>query len=281
MTTPFGLTKARGTLLAGCAILTFLAGSQAGGLVAAAGAMKPPFAGYRLAFDEEFDHFDLSPNGAGQHVWYEGVWFHPNHVPLANIASSTSEVSLTWKRGQPSFDTSMTTLSGDKQHYSAWRYGYFETRMKWEVAPGAWPALWLLPVQDALGQAVNSKGVAESGEVDMFEGQGDHPHAFYGTVHDWVDRHDVASKDNQFTLPTTVDFSQYHTYGTLWVPGKFTWYLDGQPLHSEPAPAVFDRQDYFMVVSMAEGAHWKPNNLEGVSASSLRMTVGWIRVWKL
>ena len=151
--------------------------------------------------------------------------------------------------------------------------------MKWDVVNGAWPAFWLIPVQDATGQDIYSR-TKESGEIDIFEGQGDHPHTFYGTVHDWINSHDTANKDNAFRLPANVDFSQFHTYGLLWVPGRVTWYLDNQPLHSEATPAIFDKQDFFIVLGMQEGADWKYGNLAGVSAPDMALHVDWIRVWQ-
>lgn len=243
-------------------------------------ASAPPAApNYHLVFNENFHDFDLSPDGSGVHRWYEGVWFNPKHAPLSNISASSAGVNLVWRRNQPAFDTSITTLSRDFRHFQAWRYGYFEARMKWDVTPGAWPALWLIPVPDRGGKATwNDTG--ESGELDIFEGQGSQPHMFFGTIHDWIDLHDHPSRTNAFPLPANTDLSQFHTYGLLWAPGKVTWYFDGQPLHSEPTPAVFDHQNYFLVVSMQEGEDWKANNLKGVDATKMELSVEWIRVWQ-
>lgn len=236
-------------------------------------------AGYSLAFHDEFDSLDLSPDGLGDHTWYEGVWFNHKHAPLSNISVSSSILSLAWRRGQQSPDTSITTLSRDKRYSHTWRYGYFEARMRWDVVNGAWPAFWLIPLQDATGQAVYG-GAKETGEIDVFEGQGDHPRTFYGTVHDWLNQHDTANKNNAFALPSGTDLSQFHTYGLLWTPGKVSWYLDDQLLHSESAPPIMDKQDFFVVIGMQEGANWKYGNLSGVSSSVMTMGVDWIRVWQ-
>ncbi len=239
----------------------------------------PATSGYHVVFNDDFSHFDLSPDGFGSHTWYEGVWFNPKHAPLSNISASPAGLTLVWRRDQGAFDTSITTLSKDLRHSLAWRYGYFEARMKWDVVPGAWPALWLIPVPDGKGKATY-KDTGESGELDIFEGQGDHPHTFYGTAHDWIDLHDHPTTNNSFQLPATANLAQFHTYGLLWVPGKVTWYVDNQPLHSETVPGIFDHQDYFLVVSMQEGADWKANNLAGVSATQMALTVQYVRIWQ-
>jgi glycosyl hydrolase family 16 len=242
--------------------------------------VPPPQAqGYKLAFADEFDRLDLSPDGRGVHEWYEGVWFNHQHPSSQSISAANSMLCLKWGRGQGAVDTSITTFSPHAQNYAAWRYGYFEARLRWDVAKGAWPALWLIPVEDATGQDIYD-GTKESGEIDIFEGQGDHPHVFYGTLHDWVNLRDHASRNNAFSLPNNMDFSQFHTYGLLWTPGKVIWYLDNQPLHSESTPAIFDRQHFFLVLSMQEGEDWKAGNLSHVTASSMTLNVDWVRVWQ-
>jgi beta-glucanase (GH16 family) len=232
-----------------------------------------------MVFHDEFDTLDLSPNGAGSFNWYAGVWFNHRQTPLANISVSNSILTLQWTAGQPSTDTSITTLSRDKTRYHAWRYGYFEARLRWDVVTGAWPAFWMIPVQDAIGTDIYS-GQKESGEIDIFEGQGDQPNTFFATIHDWVNLKDSANLNNVVKLSPSVNMSQFHTYGVLWIPGQMTWYLDGTPIHSEMAPPIFDKQDFFVVLGMQEGANWKAGNMTGVSATSMKMDVDWFRVWQ-
>jgi len=234
---------------------------------------------YKLAFDEEFDTLDLSPDGSGAHSWYEGVWFNQWRAPRSNISVHSSSLSLAWRRGQVAPDTSVATLARDKQHFEAWRYGYFEARMKWDVVRGAWPGFWLLPVDDATGNSTYD-GIRESGELDVFEGLGEHPHNFYGTIHDWVNFKDTASKENTFPLPENIDLSDYHTYGALWVPGKVTWYFDNRPLHSEKTPAVFDKQKYCLILTIQEGVNMKAGDMSGVDANTITLKVDWVRVWQ-
>lgn len=248
----------------------------------------PQASGYRLVFSDDFDTLDLSPDGKGVHKWYEGVWFSHHHAPLTSIAAERSAVSLTWNRGQEQPDTSIATFSRYSPSFHAWRYGYLEARMKWKPDPGAWPALWLIPVQDATREDVYA-GVKESGEIDIFEGNGQSPQSFFGTIHDWRQdpenlnkMKDIANtgKNNRFPLPQETDFSQYHTYGMLWEPEKITWFFDGKPLHSEKTYTVFDRQDYFLIIGMQEGSGWKESDLTGVTSEQMTLTVDWVRVWQ-
>jgi hypothetical protein len=235
--------------------------------------------GYQMVFHDEFDELALSPNGRGAYTWYNGVWFNHQHAPPANISVSNSVMTLLWTAGQPSFDTSIATLSHDKTRYHAWRYGYFDARLRWDVVNGAWPAFWMIPVQDAVGTDIYA-GQKESGEIDIFEGQGDQPYTYFATIHDWLHLKDSANQNNVVKLSASVDLSQFHSYGLLWTPGQMTWYLDGVPIHAEVAPPIFDKQDFFVVIGMQEGADWKAGDRSGVSATSMKMDVDWFRVWQ-
>jgi hypothetical protein len=231
---------------------------------------------YHLVFADEFNTLDLG-TGNGFVIskpfrWYEGVWFSRQHAPLDRFSAANSELTLAWKRGQKQPDSSISTFSRNSRYYHAWRYGYFEARMKWNPVPGAWPAFWLIPVPPA----------PESGELDIFEGQGNEPHTFFGTIHRWKGSRELASssKRNRLPIPLDADFATYHTYGLLWVPGRVTWYFDGVPLHSERTYEIFDKQNYLMILGIQEGVNWKSGDLTGVDAQVLTLTVDWVRVWQ-
>jgi beta-glucanase (GH16 family) len=230
-------------------------------------------------FRDDFDSLDFSPDRVGKHTWYEGVWFNQRHAPISNISVSGSVLSLKWQSTQQSSDTSITSYSNTEHYGQHWRYGYFEARMKWNVVPGAWPAVWLIPVEDAEGRSTYN-GRRESGEIDIFEGQGDRPHTYFGTIHDWVNLESTANENNHFALPDSVDFSQFHVYGVLWTPGTVAWYLDDHLLHSEKTPAIFDQQSFFLVLSMQQGLNWKRGDGSARTRSDLVLNVDWVRVWQ-
>jgi beta-glucanase (GH16 family) len=134
----------------------------------------------------------------------------------------------------------------------------------------------MLPVQAA------NTGAVDSGELDIFEGQGSTPNFFYGTIHEWKQRRDVRNNkgSNVFQLPPGVDLSQFHTYGAMWVPGKVTWYFDNQPLFWAATYPVFDTQNYYLIAGSQEGVNWNYGDMTGVSASRINVDVDWVRVWQ-
>jgi beta-glucanase (GH16 family) len=271
------------------ALQTKLRSISLGGALAVACLAPPAWASalpkavedYRQVFSEDFQRLDLSPDGRGDHTWYNGVWFHNQVPPNSSIDTSRGYLSLHWRRGQGSPETSITTLARDVSHFRAWRYGYFEARMKWKPVRGAWPGFWLIPVQDANRSDVY-QGTRKSGEIDIFEGQGDKPQIYYATIHELVSNRDARNNNshNQFHLPAGTDLSQWHDYGALWTPGKITWYFDGTPIHSETTYEVFDYQDYYLVLTEQAGIHWKAGDGPGVEEEDMTLDVQWVRVWQ-
>lgn len=234
--------------------------------------------GYRLVFDEDFNNFSLSSDRQGNYTWYNGVWFQSTVAPLRNISVRDSTLILKWTKDQANSTTCVSTLSRDGSHYHAWRYGYFEARLRFDVVTGSWPAFWMIPVE-----GVNSNRVqVETGELDIFEAQGASPNVIYGTIHRWIGSEDVANNAsaNAHRLPSNVDLSQYHTYAALWKPGRVTWYFDDHEILSAPTFPIFDKQHYALVICSQEGKHWVPNDRTGVNAPSISVQVAWIRVWQ-
>jgi beta-glucanase (GH16 family) len=222
---------------------------------------------------------NISPDGEGDYTWYEGLWWNSTVSPRSDIAASDSILTLDWKSGQGTSDTDVSACSPNGQYCHAFRYGYFEARMKWDPATGSWPAFWLLPAEDITGLGVSNN---ESGEIDIFEGQGATPHTYFGTIHDWKDYVDIANNENTnaYELASTVDVTQYHTYGILWVPGTITWYFDNELLFSAATYEIFDQEYFYPILSSQEGADWTYGDMTGVTASSIPLNVDWIHVWQ-
>jgi beta-glucanase (GH16 family) len=242
--------------------------------VGGANVTPPPQAsGYTLMFSDDFNSLNLSPNGVGSFNWYDPGMFWESPAPYSNISTSNSALSLLWKNGQGTSDTSLATAAKDGSSYRAWRYGYFEARMRWDTVTGAWPAIWLIPVQGI------TCGGCEQGELDIFEGQGVSPNVFTGTIHDWNSPTGAHSAGKNYNLGS-VDLSQYHTYGVLWTPGQVTWYFDNQALYSFPTYSIFDQQKYYLIIGSQEGANWSYGNLSNVTASQIGVNVDWVRVWQ-
>ena len=245
--------------------------------------LPPPQArGYSLVAADNFSAFDLSPDGKGDHVWYNpGMHWEPP-APYRNIVATGSGLTLYWTRGQtPAGDTSIATAAPDGSHYHAWQYGYFEARVKWEnTTTGSWPAVWMIPIEGIIDRS------KDTGEIDIMEGSGNNPsHGYYATVHEWLNGKDVHSnnRSNRWVAPAGTNMSQFHTYGVRWVPGSVTWYFDDQRVFSYPTTPAIDAGHYFLILGSQEGVEGGATaygNTTGVTASKIGMQVEWVRVWQ-
>src|SRR5271166_3350362 len=238
----------------------------------------PPQAnGYDLVFAEDFSAFDLSPNGYGTHNWYPGVYWQAAKPLPGSITVRNSILDLQWSRHSGQTSTSIQGCAYKASHCNTYRYGYFEAKMKWDVAAGAWPALWMGSEQGVWGES-------HVGELDIFEGQGNDPTHYYGTINEWNGPFDVVSTNspinNRFPLPTGKDYSGWHTYGVLWVKGQVTWFFDNVEMGTAVTPAIFDQQDYFLILGMQEGNFWQGGNLAGVSSKALNLNVEWVHIYQ-
>jgi len=171
----------------------------------------------------------------------------------------------------------LVTASHDGANYHAWRYGYFEARLKWpKNSMGAWPAFWMIPIQ-------NINGSSTFGELDIMEGQGGaYPNTVFTTIHNWVNGVDKNNNNatSAVNLPSGTDMSQYHTYGVLWTPGHVTWYFDNQAINSASTYPIFDTQNYYLLLTNQVGANWSVGNMSGVTATDIQMQVDWVRAWQ-
>src|SRR3984957_10477719 len=113
--------------------------------------LPPPKAkGYILRAATNFDPLALSPTGEGNYIWYNpgaASFMSATPAPADNISVKNNILTLTWAAGQTKPWTSISSAARDASFYRAWRYGYFEVSMAWDPAEGAWPAIWMRPIQ--------------------------------------------------------------------------------------------------------------------------------------
>jgi beta-glucanase (GH16 family) len=261
--------------------IRFLGCFALAGLIHAQSTPRAPSAAstYHLAWSDDFNSLNLSASGSGAAKWYRSYWWNSCIPPTSDITVANGALNLKWERtekcgnGKTATETSISTFAHDASQGYTFRYGYIQVRMKWDVANGAWPAIWAIPKQAAQGQQ-------HTGELDFFEGEGGDPKTFFGTAHEWNGGQALwASSPNYFSVGST-DFSQWHVYGALWTPGKIAWYLDGRLLGSTKLPSIFDQQDYFLVLSMQEGANWSPGNVASNTPSQLNTSFDYVRIWQ-
>ena len=217
------------------------------------------------------DGCDLGICGWGNN---ERQWYQASNIRVADGA-----LTITARReasgGQPYTSARIRTAGkGD------WRYARVEARARLPRGQGMWPAIWMLPTDNAYG------GWAASGEIDIMELVGHEPATVHGTLHyggPWPDnRHSGAS----YTLPSGTFADDFHTFAIEWEEGEIRWYVDGELYQTQTEwyttngsyPAPFDRR-FHLLVNLAVGGDW-PGDPDETTVFPQELVVDWIRVYQ-
>jgi len=181
----------------------------------------------------------------------------------------------------------------------AWTYGRVSARMKLPAGKGAWPAFWMLPVEDAYGDW------PLSGEIDVMEAvnletpcadcAGGVDRRVSGALH-----FGSAPPDNEYLFARTGNAialdptREWHVYTVEWAEGVIQWFVDGRmfmrleagdwhtgAVAADKNPlAPFDRA-FYLNINLAVGGDMPERAVGGgfdPSAFPAELLVDWVRV---
>lgn len=169
----------------------------------------------------------------------------------------------------------------DTRDKFSFRYGRLEFTAKLPAGAGLWPAVWLMPQDDAYGPW------AASGEIDILEARGRRPHEVSHALHFGGRPPENRSWVDVYTLPEGGRTDAWHTYGLIREPDAITWLVDGQVSARQtrwdsvagPYPAPFD-QPFYLIVNLAVGGAFDDTAVDENALPALMQT-GPIRVYLL
>jgi beta-glucanase (GH16 family) len=180
--------------------------------------------------------------------------------------------------------TNYTGMIGTQDKF-AQAYGYFETRMKFNSAPGQWSAFWLTsPVYDG-----NVGNPALYGtEIDVVEHRAvnrdndDLLNRYVSAVH-W-DGYAAAHQQSARTHGPldTLGNGSWHTYALRWSPTGYEFYFDDALLWTQ-TQAVSARPEYMILSSEVRDAHWAGTVPAGgygsLATSTTNVQVDYVRAY--
>lgn len=211
----------------------------------------------------------LSPRVEGGHLMLEA---HRLEEPLR----------ATCGNGKRDFASAMISTLGR----FAQVYGYYEIRARLPAQSGTWPAFWLLPT----AKTPQNKG--RLAEIDVFEHYGgtrtvlsggtkpvviDRVGRPFSTVHyleNGVEKRATNAQAQSQPSAPRLDLKQFHTFGVLWTPREFVFYVNERETFRTLNVGVDD--PHYIVVNLDVS----PNG--GDVADDLRaaLEVDWIRAWR-
>ncbi len=233
-----------------------------------------------MAWSDEF-----SGSGLDGSKWTIGTGARRDATNTAN-AISVGGGALTVK----------TYTEGGK-HYTGWLgtngkfencFGYWEARIRFNGSAGMWSAFWLQP------NGINNVGdpAGNGTEIDIAEhrrqdaGGTDMRNKSAMNVH-WdgyaSDHKSVGSTVNNPGADGSSLQGNYHTYGLLWDPWRYTFYIDGVEVWTTTAAISQVRQWIYLTCEVDTDA-WAgaiPSGGYGDrTATGTKLEVDWVRFWQ-
>jgi beta-glucanase (GH16 family) len=135
-----------------------------------------------------------------------------------------------------------------------WLYGRFEVRAKLPYGAGTWPAIWMMPTDNAYG------GWPRSGEIDIMEHVGKDPGVIHFSTHSLKYYWRIGTQKTA-TIRADDCMNNYHIYAMEWSADTIRGYLDNTLYftnlneHSGWEAWPFDKRFHF-ILNIALGGDW-------------------------
>lgn len=250
-------------------------GSEVEGLITC------PFEGYKLVWNDEFDHAGSLNANDWTHEVKNHHWV--NNELQNYVKEKTPDGN--WVTRVSGGKLQIRALKENGQVYSGrvyakvkqgWKYGYIEASIKLPKGKGTWPAFWMMPV--------NFRSWPADGEIDIMEEVGADPNQVSSSLH--ANAH-VHSNGTQVTHAMFCKGAEdeFHTYAIKWTHQNITTYVDGKVQLS------YDNRDkgrddwpyddpFYIIFNLAWGGDW--GGYKGVDESKLpaTMEIDYVRVFQ-
>jgi beta-glucanase (GH16 family) len=239
-----------------------------------------------LVWSDEFDGktLDYSKWGVAEDAFGGGNQELQIYTDRAkNVRVEDGQLILEAHRDNADISGTVREYSSGKirtKHRGDWKYGRIEVRAKLPIGQGVWPAIWMLPTDDAYGSW------AASGEIDIMEYRGQNPSEVLGTLHYGGGWPKNTHSGSSFVLPTGTFHENFHVFAIEWSEGKMVWSIDGKPYqtqtkwHSEGGdfPAPFD-QRFYLLLNLAIGGNFL-GNPDATTQFPQQFLVDYVRVYQ-
>ena len=245
--------------------------------------------GYNLVFDEEFEGTQLdysiwnasfpeavpSRGGIKTHD-YTYVKDGNLYIPIKLVDYEyNGEIVKTW---------AMDSIAM-KECYS---YGYFECRAIMPKAHNGSGAFWLQSPYSYVDGVAPTGGV----EVDIVESQcygGSHigsyqndPQIYEVNIHYNSDANRQKLRAHGIKVPGADMYENFHTYGLLWTPKWYVFYVDGYPAYKTTfGMAGPEAQEFVRLSTDLRGSNLKAASDAYVDNNDTAMVVDYVRIWQL
>ena len=213
-----------------------------------------------------------------------GRWGDAMNTPAA-VSVDGGSLKIT-AYTDPSSGRHYSAVVGTQDHYLP-TFGYFESRIKFNDAPGEWSAFW---IQSPANANNFSTTPAPGTEVDVAEHRvvdesGTNISGQVNSALHWDGYGPSAKYQQSLSNPMAgMANNTWHTYGLLWTPLEYTFYLDGQAIWTSTT-ALSSTPEFLLLSSLVQNNTWAGNIPSGgygpLEASTTGMAVDYVHVFAL
>ena len=171
------------------------------------------------------------------------------------------------------------------------RYGYYECRCRLQQMPGWWSAFWMQTPMQGCSLDPRRAGI-EHDIMESFDPGEIIPHCFHANGYgaDYLGFRCPRVKKNEDAI-FKLDKTQFHTFGMLWEPDGYTFFIDGRrhgpKVGQGEGEAVSQTEEFVLLTTEAK---WYRNDhmtgkgvpeLEAAAASGDEFLVDYVRVYDI
>lgn len=261
--------------------------------------------GYKVVFQDDFNGTEINRKvwrglgedgtvrrGAYYNNTKENIFVKDGNLTIRTFYKATGD-QIGW---HTSWLESRTLGREEDEGFSA-KYGYFETRC---IAPptfGIWSAFWLMP--DVEGATWDGSSTQFGTEIDIMESASFNSKNFDGkaqfvlhTDYSGAGKGKFASEQYRVSKM----HSEFHTYGVMWTPTDYTWFIDGRKVLQ--TKHIYKNQDYgtspvkqFPILSVevvgnevdgkpVEKVDWAGDPSKNDKSKNYDFIVDYVKVWQ-
>ena len=247
----------------------------------------PQIEGYNVLWADEFDGDTLDETKWNRELREPG-WTNNELQEYTssddNIFVRDGNLVLKAIKSEKNGKDYYTSGKVNSQHKRQFTYGKVVARAKAPKGKGLWPAVWMMPENEAkYGQW------PKCGEIDIMEVLGSDTKTAYCTLH-YGEPH--GEKQDTKVLDSN-DFSDtFHDYSVEWEPGEMRWYIDDELIltvndwftaeagkDEKPYPAPFN-QPFFVQMNLAVGGTWPGNPDSTTDFDNAEFLIDYVRVYQ-
>ena len=245
--------------------------------------------GYKLVFSEEFEG-----DAIDESVW--SVYHGPAFAARAGIRTSEYTRVKDGKLYMPiklvdyelNGETIKTWAIDDIQLKQTYSFGYFEFRAIMPKAHNGSGGFWMQSPQ-AYTDGVAPRGGAE---IDICESQcykgshigsyGNDPQIYEVNIHYNSEANRQKLRAHGIKVPGADMYENFHTYGVLWTPKWYVFYVDGLAAYKTTFGVAGPEADEYVRLSTdLRGGNYQKASDAFVENDDTDMIVDYVKIWQL